>query len=156
MTGPAPRIRWNETSPYTKAGQFGPFSFTIVRTATEPGWLLIAELPGLGRKQARSDALDELKAEAERWLVEFVSSLGAVFPDTRQMAADAIALSKEHADRADAAEARWSALKDHLTARAAAFDARALGSSATAAPPHDVVPDHRRREQGHAGEDVRA
>ena len=33
----------------------------------------------------------------------------------RQMAADAIALSKEHADRADAAEARWAVLKDYLT-----------------------------------------
>jgi hypothetical protein len=32
----------------------------------------------------------------------------------RQMAADAIALSKDHADRADAADARWQALKDYL------------------------------------------
>lgn len=32
----------------------------------------------------------------------------------RQMAADAIALSKEHADRADVAEARWAALGDWL------------------------------------------
>ena len=29
----------------------------------------------------------------------------------RQMAADAVALSKEHADRADAAEARWAELR---------------------------------------------
>jgi hypothetical protein len=33
----------------------------------------------------------------------------------RQMAADAIGLSKEHADRADAAEARWTALRDQIT-----------------------------------------
>lgn len=32
----------------------------------------------------------------------------------RQMAADAVALSKEHADRADAAEARWAALREYL------------------------------------------
>jgi hypothetical protein len=33
----------------------------------------------------------------------------------RQMAADAIGLSKEHADRADAAEARWTALRGQIT-----------------------------------------
>ena len=33
----------------------------------------------------------------------------------RQMAADAIALSKEHADRADAAEGRWTGLRTQLT-----------------------------------------
>lgn len=32
----------------------------------------------------------------------------------RQMAADAIALSKEHADRADAAEARWTSLREEI------------------------------------------
>ena len=33
----------------------------------------------------------------------------------RYLAADAVALSKEHADRADAADARWAALRDKLT-----------------------------------------
>ena len=33
----------------------------------------------------------------------------------RQMAADAIALSKEHADRADAAEGRWTGLRAQIT-----------------------------------------
>jgi hypothetical protein len=37
----------------------------------------------------------------------------------RQMAADAIGLSKEHADRADVAEARWTALRDQVTRDAA-------------------------------------
>ena len=32
----------------------------------------------------------------------------------RQMAADAVALSKEHADRADATEARWTALRAEI------------------------------------------
>jgi hypothetical protein len=32
----------------------------------------------------------------------------------RDLAADAVALSKEHADRADAAEARWLALRAYL------------------------------------------
>ena len=32
----------------------------------------------------------------------------------REMAADAVALSKEHADRADAAEARWAALRKEI------------------------------------------
>ena len=72
---------------------FGPFSFTILKIGTEPGWRLTAELPGLGRKNADSDNPDDLKAAAERWLEEFVSSLDASFePD-----------------------ARWSALKDYLT-----------------------------------------
>lgn len=42
---------------------------------------ITAEFPGLGRKNADSDDLEALKAEAERWLEEFVSSLGAVFPE---------------------------------------------------------------------------
>ena len=39
-------------------------------------WMLTAELPGDARP---GNDLDELKAEAERWLERFVSSLGAVF-----------------------------------------------------------------------------
>ena len=45
----------------------------------------------------------------------------------RQMAVDAVALSKEHADRADAAEARWTALREHITAERAAQDQLAAG-----------------------------
>ena len=33
----------------------------------------------------------------------------------RQMAADAVALSKEHADRADASDTRWADLRAKLT-----------------------------------------
>ena len=41
----------------------------------------------------------------------------------RQMAADAVALSKEHADRADAAEACWAELRDEIQRlRDAAYD----------------------------------
>ena len=77
------RIRWNDTNPIVKAGLFGPFSFTILKIGTEPGWRLTAELPGLGRKNADSDNPDDLKAEAERWLEEFITSLGASFGSDR-------------------------------------------------------------------------
>jgi len=77
----APRILWNDGNDYTgPVGVMGPFAFFIVRVYAAEKWMLTAELPGLGRKQARSDDPDELKATAERWLEEFVASLGAVFP----------------------------------------------------------------------------
>ena len=58
----------------------------------------------------------------------------------RQMAADAVALSKEHADRADRAEARLAAVRsvlleggqDHVTARR-----RALAIISDEADPRD-------------------
>ena len=52
----------------------------------------------------------------------------------RQMAVDAVALSKEHADRAGAAEARWTALREHIALERAARD--------TAAADHSELPGH--------------
>ncbi len=40
----------------------------------------------------------------------------------REMAADAVALSKEHADRADAAETRWAALREEIRQERATQD----------------------------------
>lgn len=40
----------------------------------------------------------------------------------REMALGAVALSKEHADRADAAEARWTALREEIRQERAAQD----------------------------------
>lgn len=66
----------------------------------------------------------------------------------RQMAADAIALSKEHAGRADAADARWQSLKDYLTRQieqdvATAEDFRRAGDTGAAAAHYALVSANR-------------
>jgi len=66
----------------------------------------------------------------------------------RQMAADAIALSKEHADRADAADARWQALKDHLKTQveqdvAVAQEFKQAGNAGAAAAHYALVSANR-------------
>lgn len=78
-TGTPGRIQWNDDGLSGPVGSMGPFTFFIVRVYAAERWMLTAELPGLGRKQARSDDIEELKAEAERGLEEFVSSLGVSF-----------------------------------------------------------------------------
>ena len=78
-----PRIRWAEIEHGSVAGYVGILDGPVfklqgpvlagqrcVLTAKLPGWL--DEIAG--------GTVDELKAEAERWLEEFVSSLGAIFP----------------------------------------------------------------------------
>ena len=81
MTGTTVRIRWGDGGEYVgSTGTIGPFTFRIQRLFGQGLYLLTAELPGLGFLDARNEDRDELKAEAERWLEEFVSSLGAVFP----------------------------------------------------------------------------
>jgi hypothetical protein len=85
MTETAARITWNDGDEYTgSAGAIGPFSFRIQRLFGQGSWLLTAELPGLGFRDARNEDLDVLKAEAERWLEEFTASIGAVFPEPGQ------------------------------------------------------------------------
>jgi hypothetical protein len=44
-------------------------------------WGLFTHLPGVGEGGCYGTGPDDLKAEAERWLSEFVVSLGAVFPE---------------------------------------------------------------------------
>ena len=78
----AGRIRWEPLL----GGNFDGY----VGTRAEPVFKLFLATPGTPTPWAlRSELLegystdthpDELKAEAERWLEEFVSSLGAVFP----------------------------------------------------------------------------
>jgi len=79
------RIRWEPTRYGGWTGHVAtldPWVFQIFRSVCDEGaWKLMAQLPGeLGNARAGDD-LDELKAEAERWLTGFVVSLGAVFPD---------------------------------------------------------------------------
>lgn len=70
-------IRWNDSASGS-AGQFGPFGFIVSRVYSGGKFLLVAYIPGMEDRRARGD-LAEVKATAESWLREFVSSLGAVF-----------------------------------------------------------------------------
>lgn len=76
------RIRWNDGDEITgSTGVLGPLTFRIVRVYLDAKWMLLAHGIGMDSRQGRSYERDELKAEAERWLEEFVSSLGVIFPD---------------------------------------------------------------------------
>ena len=83
------RIRWADTHrgiPRIEGavGSLDAYLFAIYPPGDGPGrdaqWLLCCRLPGSDALSAHADDPDELKAEAERWLEEFVSALGAVFP----------------------------------------------------------------------------
>jgi hypothetical protein len=77
------RIRWHEEdyeSFIGYIGNFEPWAYQVWKSGED--WSLMSQLPGdIGR--AKRGSLDELKAEAERWLEEFVSSLGAIFPEDK-------------------------------------------------------------------------
>jgi hypothetical protein len=63
------------------AGKIDEASFWIFEpTDSEPWWILTSTLPGQGRYRVHNDEAEALKRHAERWLAEFVSSLGAIFP----------------------------------------------------------------------------
>lgn len=80
------RIRWEPTVHGGFVGHVGtlePWVFQVFKASDHPGdnrWMLTAQLPGAVAEYRPGDDPDELKAEAERWLAEFVSSLGAIFP----------------------------------------------------------------------------
>ena len=82
MTGTT-RIRWEGTGLGGITGHVGthqPWMFQIFPPPlTVERWALMAQIPGMDNRRSRSDSPDELKAEAEAWLVEFISSLGASF-----------------------------------------------------------------------------
>jgi hypothetical protein len=93
--GNAARIRWEDEPPgYAVAidGFTGPsawnwrtFRIWHPDPRVDPRPFLTSDLPGQARKQQHG-TMEELKAEAERWLEEFVSSLGAVFPKAAEAA----------------------------------------------------------------------
>ena len=79
------RIRWEPTGHVGWTGHVGTLAdwpFQIWDAASVGGgWQLDSSLPGHWRRTGTTSTdPDELKAEAERWLEEFVTSLGAVFP----------------------------------------------------------------------------
>jgi len=87
------RIRWEDNaSPIDAiasrgyAGKLEPRSFIIYKPEDRGGQYRLLCLVG-ERKSLYADDPDELKATAERWLSEFISSLGAIFPPEPEPAA---------------------------------------------------------------------
>ena len=82
-----PRIRWQddvlgsgEADGFT--GTLDPPAFAIWKPPQAGGeWVLTSNLPGQEHDRGFDVTPGKLKAVAERWLAEFVSSLGAVFPE---------------------------------------------------------------------------
>lgn len=84
------RIRW-EISPGTKSilgyvGTLDPWAFQIWTGGDGRTWQLITQLPGTDGSMSQGESADpdELKARAERILREFIATLGAVFPGSKQ------------------------------------------------------------------------
>jgi hypothetical protein len=76
------RIRWTEQSDGGWLGHAGTIerSLFMIIPPFLGRWELYSTLPGWDRALLRGD-VDEIKDHAERWLEEFVSSLGAVWPE---------------------------------------------------------------------------
>jgi len=80
-----PRIRWEDggSEMIALCGHVGGLSATVFRIlrpwSTFEHWAVSCTLAGSGPVR-RGNGPEELKAQAERWLEEFVSSLGASFP----------------------------------------------------------------------------
>jgi hypothetical protein len=112
----AGRIRWeDEPGGYavTEDGFIGPAelnwrAFRIWRPdlRVDPRPFLTSDLHGQARRQVHG-TLDELKAAAERWLQEFVTSLGAVFPDRLR---EAVTAERDRRSKAAlAVDPEWAA-----------------------------------------------
>lgn len=104
MTGTPPHIRWEPLLGGNFDGYVGTrtapmFNLFLVTPGGPAPWALRSEL--LEGYSAGTDP-DELKAEAKRWLEEFVASLGAVFPEesaqTRRLTEEAITAAAEAID----------------------------------------------------------
>ncbi len=81
------RIRWTGSrdspgDPAFTGHAGGLYALFKIWPPEDPGdeWLLTAALPGKEGERLYGFPVD-LKLEAERWLEEFVSSLGAIFPE---------------------------------------------------------------------------
>ena len=78
------RIRWEPTKNGGFEGYVGtlePSAFTIWKYRSDVAWWTLTGNLGAMRECPHGDDPEALKAEAERWLERFVSSLGAVFPE---------------------------------------------------------------------------
>jgi hypothetical protein len=81
-----PRIHWyDEPAASTSActggvGSVGPSVFTITKPSTaDEEYILTTCFPGMEHFRGYDDDPEKLKREAERWLIRFAASLGAVF-----------------------------------------------------------------------------
>lgn len=86
------RIRWEPTGYGGFTGHVGTLAeeswvFQIWNAAPVGEWQLDSAFPGNFNRATGADP-DDLKVEAERLLSEFVSSLGAIFPDAALKLAD--------------------------------------------------------------------
>ena len=80
----AERIRWELTEYGSWRGRVAAaekFQFQLWRQPRSENWRLEVGFPGGFLRVASGVDPEGLKPEAERWLTEFVSSLGAVFPE---------------------------------------------------------------------------
>ena len=97
------RIRWEDGLQGCRTGYVGTRerrAFTIWPPLNDADkWMLDCAFSDVPDDRAFGDGPGELKAEAERWLAEFVSSLGAVFPDERAKSESAaVMLLLDHDD----------------------------------------------------------
>jgi hypothetical protein len=79
------RIRWEPTKYGGWTGHVGTikqFVFQVWKPAEDKPWQLESNLPGHFGHISTSADPDKLKRRAEDWLSGFVSSLGAVFPES--------------------------------------------------------------------------
>lgn len=129
-------IRWeraNDVAELGFAGSHEPWLFQIWTGGEQRRWQLItATTLGVDERPESADP-DELKQQAETWLREFASSLGAVFPDglrgapplpgfvpAAALRSELDLLASQHQALGDAKHGQQEAL-EHL-GRAAAFD----------------------------------
>lgn len=85
------RIRWEPDGNggfEGYAGTYGRHLFDVWRSPNDTGevivgeWVLASQMPRpVGSRTPHGNDLSLIQAEAERWLAEFVSALGAVFPE---------------------------------------------------------------------------
>ena len=79
------RIRWHDDGDNRVTGSVGTFdacTFVIMGPVfAGDEWVLMSRLHGQGSITIHGDSPEMLKPEAERLLAEFVTSLGAVFPE---------------------------------------------------------------------------
>jgi hypothetical protein len=86
------RIRWGHDEPGDgitldgSTGSVGTLDSAVFHIWKAPQYggelVLTSDLPGQEGRRSFGSYPAELKATAERWLSEFISSLGAVFPDS--------------------------------------------------------------------------
>jgi hypothetical protein len=75
------RIRWSDDGTEGYVGTAGQRIFTLYPPQDGGEWMMAAALPGFNGRIRYRDTLEELHPDAEQWLSEFISSLGAIFPD---------------------------------------------------------------------------